>query len=139
MTSAPSTFPSFVAPALAVAAGAVLGAWLRWGLAVWLNGQLPSLPPGTLLANLAGGYLIGLAIAVLGAQPSLPPEWRLFLITGFLGALTTFSTFSAEVVGLLQQGRFGWALATAGTHVLGSLAMTAAGLLTPELFGRHTT
>jgi CrcB protein len=127
---------NFLSAALAVAVGAVLGAWLRWGLAVWLNGQFPALPPGTLVANLAGGYLIGLAIGVLALQPSLPAEWRLFLITGFLGALTTFSTFSAEVVGLLQQGRLGWALATVGTHVLGSLAMTFAGLATAGLFRR---
>ena len=126
----------FISAALAVAAGAALGAWLRWGLAVWLNGQFPSLPPGTLLANLGGGYLIGLALAFLAQQPSLPPEWRLFLVTGFLGALTTFSTFSAEVVGLLHQGRLGWALATVSTHVLGSLAMTFAGLATPLLFKR---
>jgi CrcB protein len=132
----PSTPAHFVSAALAVAAGAVLGAWLRWGLAVWLNGLFPSLPPGTLIANLAGGYLIGLVIALLALNPSVPAEWRLFLVTGFLGALTTFSTFSAEVVGLLQQGRPGWALLTAGTHVLGSLAMTLAGLATPLLLRR---
>lgn len=125
--------PFTASAALAVAAGAVLGAWVRWGLAVWLNAQFPALPPGTLLANLAGGYLVGLAIALLTAMPSLPPEWRLFAITGFLGALTTFSTFSAEVVGMLQQGRLGWALATVAAHVLGSLAMTLAGLATPAL------
>jgi len=126
----------FLSASLAVAAGAVLGAWLRWGLAVWLNGQFPSLPPGTLIANLAGGYLIGLVIGLLAQHPALPPEWRLFLVTGFLGALTTFSTFSAEVVGLLQQGRLGWAAVTVGTHVLGSLAMTLAGLATPMLLRR---
>lgn len=121
---------------LAVAAGAVLGAWLRWGLAVWLNGTFTSLPPGTLVANLVGGYLIGLVIGLLALFPSAAPEWRLFAVTGFLGALTTFSTFSAEVVGLMQQGRLGWAAATVGVHVLGSLAMTVAGLATPELFRR---
>jgi CrcB protein len=133
MTSAPS---NLLSAALAVALGAVLGAWLRWGLAVWLNGQFPSLPPGTLLANLAGGYLIGLALALVAQQPHWPLEWRLFVVTGFLGALTTFSTFSAEVVGLLQQGRLGWALATVGAHVLGSLAMTLAGIATPALLER---
>jgi CrcB protein len=132
----PSASSDFVSASLAVAAGAALGAWLRWGLAVWLNGHFPSLPPGTLLANLGGGYLIGLVIALLALHPGLPAEWRLFAITGFLGALTTFSTFSAEVVGLLQQGRLGWALATVSTHVLGSLAMTFAGLATPMLFRR---
>jgi CrcB protein len=133
MSSAPTHFAS---AALAVAAGAALGAWLRWGLAVWLNGQFPSLPPGTLLANLIGGYLIGLAVALFAQYPSLAPELRLFAITGFLGALTTFSTFSAEVVGLLQQGRLAWALATVSTHVLGSLAMTLAGIATPMLLRR---
>ncbi|MBI5721139.1 MAG: fluoride efflux transporter CrcB [Burkholderiales bacterium] len=136
MDHASPQLSQFVSAALAVALGAVLGAWLRWGLAVWLNGQFPSLPPGTLIANLAGGYLIGVVIALLAQQPALPPEWRLFLVTGFLGALTTFSTFSAEVVGLLHQGRLGWALLTVTTHVLGSLAMTLAGLATPMLLRR---
>lgn len=136
MAQAAPQLSHFLSAGLAVAAGAALGAWLRWGLAVWLNGQFPSLPPGTLVANLAGGYLIGLVIALLAQYPALPPEWRLFLVTGFLGALTTFSTFSAEVVGLLQQGRIGWAIATVSTHVLGSLAMTLAGLATPTLLRR---
>ena len=130
------TSTSFLGAALAVALGAALGAWLRWGLAVWLNGHFPSLPPGTLLANLVGGYLIGLALALFSQVPELPAEGRLFIVTGFLGALTTFSTFSAEVVGLLQQGRLAWALATVSTHVLGSLAMTLAGVATPMLFRR---
>ena len=133
MANAPT---HFLSAALAVAAGAALGAWLRWGLAVWLNGQFPSLPPGTLVANLIGGYLIGLAIALFAQQPGLAPELKLFVVTGFLGALTTFSTFSSEVVGLLQQGRLGWALATVSTHVLGSLAMTLAGIATPLLLRR---
>lgn len=136
MAQAAPQLSQFLHPALAVAAGAVLGAWLRWGLAVWLNGLFPSLPPGTLVANLVGGFLIGLVIGALAQHPTLPPEWRLFLVTGFLGALTTFSTFSAEVVGLLQQGRLAWALATVGAHVLGSLAMTMAGLGVASLF-RH--
>ena len=131
-----SAHTQFLSAALAVAAGAALGAWLRWGLAVWLNGQFPSLPPGTLLANLIGGYLIGIAITLLAQNPSLPPEWQLFVVTGFLGALTTFSTFSAEVVGLLQQGRITWAMVTVSTHVLGSLAMTRAGIATPLLLRR---
>ena len=133
MPSAPS---SLLSAAAAVALGAALGAWLRWGLAVWLNGVWPSMPPGTLLANLLGGYLIGLAVAYFAQNPSLPAEWKLLVVTGFLGALTTFSTFSAEVVGLLQQGRLGWALATVTTHVLGSLAMTLAGIATVTLV-RH--
>ncbi|MBP6901082.1 MAG: fluoride efflux transporter CrcB [Burkholderiaceae bacterium] len=112
---------------LAIAAGAALGAIARWGLANGLNALWPQLPPGTLAANLIGGYLIGVALAFFGQHPALPPAWRLFVITGFLGGLTTFSTFSAEVVHNLQAGRYGWALATAAVHLLGSVAMTVAG------------
>jgi CrcB protein len=121
---------------LAISLGASLGALLRWALSLGFNHLFPSLPPGTLIANLVGGYLIGLATAIFAQWPSLPPEWRLLVITGFLGGLTTFSTFSAEVVRALQQGRLEWALATVGTHVLGSLALTLAGLATPALFKR---
>ena len=120
----------------AVGLGAALGALLRWGLANGLNHLFPALPPGTLAANLIGGYLVGLALAVFAQVPQLPPEWRLFIITGFLGGLTTFSTFSAEVVAALQQGRTAWAVATIGGHVLGSLAMTMAGLATAALWQR---
>lgn len=119
---------------LAVSLGAALGALSRWGLGLGLNHVFPSLPPGTLLANLIGGYLVGLAVALFALRPELPAEWRLFVITGFLGGLTTFSTFSAEVVQALQAGRTGWALATVATHVLGSLLLTLAGLATPALF-----
>ena len=108
--------------------GAALGAILRWLLSIGLNGLFPTLPPGTLVANLVGGYLIGVALAFFAQQPHLPPEWRLFVITGFLGGLTTFSTFSAEVTTLLQAGRLGWAGAAIATHVLGSLAMTLLGM-----------
>ena len=121
---------------IAISLGAALGALLRWGLAVGLNHVFPALPPGTLVANLVGGYLIGLAIALFAQAPQLPPEWRLFVITGFLGGLTTFSTFSAEVVNALQQGRLGWAAATVSTHVLGSLGLTLLGLATPALLRR---
>ena len=103
-------------PVIAISIGAALGALLRWGLGTQLNALFPSLPPGTLAANLVGGYLIGLAIAFFASHPSLPPEWRLFVITGFLGGLTTFSTFSAEVVTQLMGGRTGWALATIAIH-----------------------
>lgn len=113
---------------IAISLGAALGALGRWGLAVGLNHVFPALPPGTLLANLIGGYLVGLALALLAEAPQLPPQWRLFVITGFLGGLTTFSTFSAEVVHALQQGRTGWAAATVASHVLGSLALTLLGL-----------
>jgi fluoride exporter len=121
---------------LAVALGAALGALLRWALGAGLNQAFPLLPPGTVVANLLGGYLIGLAMAYFAVAPDLSPAWRLFVITGFLGGLTIFSTFSAEVVTLLQQGRVGWAAATISTHVLGSLGMTLAGLATMTAFRR---
>jgi fluoride exporter len=136
MPASTSSFSSLAAAAAAVAIGATLGAWLRWGLASGLNHAFPSLPPGTLIANLVGGYLIGLALAWFGQHPGLAPEWKLLVVTGFLGALTTFSTFSAEVVGLLQAGRLGWAATTVSVHVLGSLAATLAGLATLTLLRR---
>ena len=112
---------------LAICIGASLDALARWGLGLWLTpGGL--LPWGTLAANLVGGYLIGVAIAAFQAMPQMDPVWRLLLITGFLGGLTTFSSFSAEVVEFLMAGRYGLALLTAGLHVLGSLAMTVLGL-----------
>ena len=112
---------------LAICIGASLGALARWSLGLWLTpGGL--LPWGTLAANLIGGYLIGVAIAAFQAMPQLDPVWRLLLITGFLGGLTTFSSFSAEVVEFLMAGRYGLALLTAGLHVLGSLGMTVLGL-----------
>lgn len=115
-------------PVFAISVGAACGALLRWRLGVSLNSLLPGLPLGTLAANLIGGYIIGAAIAYLAQAPNLAPEWRLFIITGFCGGLTTFSTFSAEVVTSLQEGRLTWALATIVVHVIGSLAMTVAGL-----------
>lgn len=118
---------------LAVGAGAALGAWARWGLALWLNPRLPDLPLGTLVANLAGGYAVGLAAGWFTANPAIPPETRLLLGTGFLGALTTFSAFSAESVQLLQRQQFGWAAAHVALHLLGSLAATALGLWTVRL------
>jgi CrcB protein len=119
-----------LASIFSISAGASLGALLRWFLAGRLNPLLPFLPPGTLAANLVGGYLVGVAVALFAALPDLSPQVRLFVITGFLGGLTTFSTFSAEVVTQLQQGRAGWALATAFTHLAGSLALTALGIAT---------
>ena len=112
---------------MAVGSGAALGAWMRWGLGLWLNGLFPAIPPGTLAANLIGGYLIGIAVAVFAANASLAPEWRLFAITGFLGGLTTFSTFSAESVALLQQARYASALGHSALHLLGSICATFAG------------
>lgn len=115
---------------VAVSVGASFGALLRWFFGIQLNSLFPAIPPGTLAANLIGGYLIGVAVAFFGNHPALPPEWRLFVITGFLGGLTTFSTFSAEVVSLLQQGRLAWAMGSIALHVVGSLLMTLLGIAT---------
>lgn len=113
---------------LAICLGASLGALARWRLGLWLNQGGALLPWGTLAANLVGGYLIGVCLGVFQQLPHLEPAWRLALVTGFLGALTTFSTFSAEVVGMLGQQRYLLALGTTGLHLLGSLALTVAGL-----------
>lgn len=118
---------------LAICIGACVGALARWRLSVWLNpGAL--LPWGTLAANLLGGYLVGVCVAVFQALPHLDPTWRLALVTGFLGALTTFSSFSAEVVAMLQNGRYALALGTASLHLFGSLLLTVAGLKTVALW-----
>ncbi len=114
-------------PILAICLGASIGALARWGLSLWLSpGGL--MPWGTLAANLLGGYLVGVCIATFQAMPQLDPVWRLLLVTGFLGGLTTFSTFSAEVVGFLMAERYALALGTAMAHVAGSLVMTVAGI-----------
>lgn len=121
---------SVIASMLAIAVGAAFGANLRWALGKMLNSILPTLPLGTLTANLLGAWLIGIAIALFTALPELSEFWRLAIVTGFLGALTTFSTFSAEVFTSLQSGRIGWAFAAIIIHVAGSLAMTGLGMLT---------
>lgn len=121
---------------VAIGLGAAAGAILRWWLGNRLNSLFPSLPPGTLAANILGAYIIGCAIAFFARYPALPSEWRLMLITGFCGALTTFSTFSAEVVTSLQGGRAGWALTEIATHVIASLAMTFAGIMTVAWIAR---
>ena len=121
----------------AICVGASLGALARWGLAQWLNPAgvaVNTLPLGTLAANLIGGYLVGICVAVFQALPQLDPVWRLALVTGFLGALTTFSSFSAEVVALLQQQRYALAVGTASLHLVGSLLLTVAGIKTAHLF-----
>jgi CrcB protein len=117
----------------AICVGASMGALSRWGLGLWLNPGA-ALPFGTLAANLIGGYLIGICVAVFQALPDLDPVWRLALVTGFLGALTTFSSFSAEVVGMLGQQRYALAFGTAGLHLFGSLLLTVAGIQTATYF-----
>jgi len=113
---------------IAICIGASLGALLRWWLGSQLNGLFPTVPPGTLVANLVGAYIVGLAVAFFASYTAIPPEWRLLVITGFCGGLTTFSTFSAEMVTLLQQGRTLWALGGAALHLVGSVLMTFAGI-----------
>jgi len=118
---------------LAICIGACLGALARWGLGLWLNpGAL--IPMGTLAANLIGGYLIGVAVAVFQALPHMDPAWRLAIVTGFLGALTTFSSYSAEVVGMLGQQRYWLGFGTAALHLFGSLLLTLAGIKTVTFF-----
>jgi CrcB protein len=117
----------------AICLGACVGALARWGLGLWLNpGAI--IPMGTLAANLIGGYLVGIAVAGFQSMPHLDPAWRLLIVTGFLGALTTFSSFSAEVVGMLGQQRYLLGLGTATVHVLGSLLLTVAGIKTVTFF-----
>lgn len=118
---------------LAICIGACTGALLRWRLGLWLSTPGSLLPWGTLAANLAGGYLVGVCVAVFQQLPQLDPVWRLALVTGFLGALTTFSSFSAEVVAMLQLQRYTLALGTAAVHLLGSLLLTVAGIKTATL------
>ena len=118
---------------VAVGFGAMLGAWLRWGLSGWLNPRVPLFPLGTIASNLIGGYLVGFAVAFFAARQDLAPDVRLFAITGFLGGLTTFSTFSAEVTQLLLNGEYGAGGGLALVHLGGSLALTVAGIATFRL------
>ena len=115
---------------IAVGVGAALGAWLRWWLGVALNAVTPNLPLGTLAANLIGGYLVGVAVEYFSQQGAIPVEMRLFVITGFLGGLTTFSSFSAEAVGLLMESRYAWAFLLISSHLIGSIVMTVLGIFT---------
>jgi CrcB protein len=133
MAPRPTTNAETGASLKAIAAifiGAGLGALLRWWLGLVLNSYFPSVPPGTLASNLIGGYIIGLAVAFFAVFAAIAPEWRLFIITGFCGGLTTFSTFSAEIVTLLQQGRALAACGEVALHVTGSVLMTFAGIAT---------
>ena len=115
---------------LAIFCGAGLGALLRAGFNLATVGLVSTLPLGTFISNMVGGYMVGIAVAFFGNNPSLSPEWKLFVITGFLGGLTTFSSFSAEVVGFMQRGEVTWALGTALLHLVGSLILTFLGILT---------
>lgn len=119
---------------LAVGMGAALGAWLRWGLSVGMNNWHNHVPLGTLFANLGGAYLVGMAVAFFEKYPGLSAEWRLFVVTGFLGGLTTFSTFSAEAMFLLLRGAYGWAFAHTALHLVGSIAFCIAGFATWRAF-----
>jgi fluoride exporter len=119
---------------LAVGGGAAVGAWVRWYLGSALNPLFPTVPLGTLFANLIGGYLIGMLLGILPHYESLSPEMRLLMTTGFLGSLTTFSTFSAETVTLVMRGDYGWATAVVMLHVIGSLIMTGMGIWTMSLW-----
>lgn len=123
----------------AICVGASLGALLRWGLSAQLNNFFPTMPPGTLAANLFGAYIVGIAIAFFATAPAISPEWRLLIVTGFCGGLTTFSAFSVELVALLQQGRTAWAFSAAAVHVVGSVLMTLAGIATTMWLKGSTT
>lgn len=114
---------------LAIGLGAATGAWLRWGLGILLNPIFPTLPFGTLAANLLGGFLMGMAMQFLIQHAVLAPELRLAVTTGFLGGLTTFSTFSAETTTLLLREEYLWALVVVLIHVIGSVTMTLSGIL----------
>jgi len=117
-------------PILAIFFGAGFGALLRAGFNFFSVGIASSLPLGTFISNMVGGYLVGIAVAFFGNNPDLSPEWKLFVVTGFLGGLTTFSSFSAEVVGFMQRGEFTWALGTALVNLVGSLVLTFLGIFT---------
>lgn len=121
---------------IAIGVGASIGAWLRWALGVGLNATFPSVPPGTLAANLIGAFVIGAAIAYFSKTPALAPEWRLLITTGFCGGLTTFSTFSAEIADLFLEQRFGLLAGAIALHVGGSLAMTLLGMASLTWFAR---
>jgi CrcB protein len=124
--------------ALVISFGASIGAILRWQLGARFNSWWPTVPLGTLLSNLIGGYIVGLMVGWLSTHANLSPEWRLLVVTGFCGGLTTFSTFSAEVVTHLQQGRLNWALGMILIHVTGSLLMTIAGVMTSQWLNAAT-
>ena len=122
---------------IAIGVGAALGAWLRWGFGLMLNAIFPILPLGTLAANLIGCYFIGIAAEYFFQNTTVSTEARLFIITGFLGGLTTFSTFSVETVTLLLREQYSWAFAIISSHIFGSLMMTVLGMLTMKFFTQN--
>lgn len=124
-------------PLLAIAIGSILGGWLRWLVGLRLNSIYPTIPLGTVCVNLVGGFIIGFAIAFF-AQSQMHPNVKLFIVTGFCGGLTTFSTFSVEIVTLIQQGRLNMAMLAIGIHVIGALLFTFLGMLTYQWIGQHT-
>ncbi len=121
---------------VAVGVGAALGAWSRLGLTIWLNHRHPNFPLGTFAANVIGGLLVGMALAYIGRYPEWSPVWRMFVITGLLGGLTIFSTFSAEVVTLIERGNVAWALVVGGGHLFTSLILTVVGIILVRAFPR---
>jgi CrcB protein len=131
-------FSGFLSGWIGISIGAALGALLRWHLGLWLNPVFPTVPLGTLCANLVGGLLIGMIMEYSAVNAAFPPALRLAAVTGFLGGLTTFSTFSAETVTLLMRREIGWSFAIIGAHVLGSLAMTTLGILTIRFIAART-
>lgn len=123
-------------PLLSIACGSVLGAWLRWGISLKFNSLFENIPFGTVIVNLVGAFIIGLAVSFF-SNSSISPNYKLFVVTGFCGALTTFSTFSVEIVALLQASKFEYAISTIAIHVIGSLIFTVLGILSYQFFTNH--
>ena len=121
---------------LSIALGSVIGAWLRWGISLKFNSVFENIPFGTVIVNLIGAFIIGLAVSFF-SNSSISPNYKLFVVTGFCGALTTFSTFSVEIVALLQASKFEYAISTIAIHVIGSLIFTVLGILSYQFFTNH--
>jgi len=121
---------------LSIALGSVIGAWLRWGISLRFNSVFENIPFGTVIVNLIGAFIIGLAVSFF-SNSSISPNYKLFVVTGFRGALTTFSTFSVEIVALLQASKFEYAISTIAIHVIGSLIFTVLGILSYQFFTNH--
>jgi len=121
---------------LSIALGSVIGAWLRWGISLRFNSVFENIPFGTVIVNLIGAFIIGLAVSFF-SNSSISPNYKLFVVTGFCGALPTFSTFSVEIVALLQASKFEYAISTIAIHVIGSLIFTVLGILSYQFFTNH--